>query len=133
MTTFRELLLINEVDFKKNECSSLDEWFSGILDISLDKLDVGDVARAIRQELFLTEVLPRAEAILRQDPLAGEDYEGQLISSIASLNSNEARSVLPNLLRINSYLNQLDKAIFDSQIIKDVEKIDRFLLVQLTQ
>ncbi|MGP4130006.1 contact-dependent growth inhibition system immunity protein [Pantoea tagorei] len=125
MTTFRELLLINEVDYKKNQRSSLDEWFDGVLDISLDKLDVGDVARAIRQELFLKEVLPRAEAILRQDPLAGEDYEGQLISSIASLNSNEARTVLPNLLRIISYLNQLDKSTFDSQVIKDIEKIDK--------
>jgi len=125
MTTFRELLLINEVDYKKNQRSSLDEWFDGVLDISLDKLDVGDVARAIRQELFLKEVLPRAEAILRQDPLAGEDYEGQLISSIASLNSNEARTVLPNLLRIVSYLNQLDKSTFDSQVIKDIEKIDK--------
>ena len=126
MTTFRELLLINKIDYKKKNHSSLDEWFSGVLDISLDELDVGDLARAIRQGLFLAEVLPRAEVILRQDPLAGEDYDGQLISSIASLDSNEAKSVLPALLRISSFLNELDKSIFDNQIVKDIEKIDKF-------
>ena len=126
MTTFRELLLINKIDYKKKNHSSLDEWFSGVLDISLDKLDVGDLARAIRQGLFLAEVLPRAEVILRQDPLAGEDYDGQLISSIASLDSNETNSVLPALRRISSFLNELDKSIFDNQIVKDIEKIDKF-------
>lgn len=125
MTTFRELLLINKVDYKKNNHSSLDEWFSKILDVSFDKLDVGDVARAIRQDLFLAEILPRAEFILRQDPLAGEDYDGQLISSIASLDSNEARSVLPTLLRISSFLNELNKSNFGNQIIEDIEKIDK--------
>lgn len=125
MTTFRELLLINKIDYKKKNHSSLDDWFSGVLDISLDKLDVGDLARAIRQGLFLAEVLPRAEVILRQDPLAGEDYDGQLISSIASLDSNEARSVLPTLLRISSFLNELNQSIFDNQIVKDIEKIDK--------
>ena len=125
MTTFRELLLINKIDYKRNNHSSLDEWFNGILDIPLDELDVGDVARAIRQDLFLAEILPRAEVILRQDPLAGEDYDGQLISSIASLDSNKARSVLPALRRISYFLNQLDKSIFDNKLIEDIEKIDK--------
>lgn len=125
MTTFRENLLINKIDYKINNHSSLDEWFSEVLDISLDKLDVGDVARAIRQDLFLAEVLPRAEVILRQEPLAGADYDGQLISSIASLDNNEARSVLPTLLRISSFLNELDQSDFYNQIVKDIEKIDK--------
>ncbi|WP_162287096.1 contact-dependent growth inhibition system immunity protein [Pantoea stewartii] len=117
--------MINKSNYEPNDRSSLDEWFSGVLDVSLDKLDVGDVARAIRQELFLAEILPRAEVILRQDPLAGEDYDGQLISSIASLNSNEAKSVLPNLRRIGAFLNQLDKPVLDNQNITDIEKIDK--------
>ncbi len=52
MTTFRELLLINNSNYEPSDRSSLCEWFSGVLDVSLDKLDVGDVARTIRQELF---------------------------------------------------------------------------------
>ncbi|WP_426608444.1 contact-dependent growth inhibition system immunity protein [Pantoea anthophila] len=125
MTTFRELLLIKNSNYVPNNLSSLDEWFSGVLDISLDELEVGDVARAIRQELFLEEILPIAEVILRQDPLAGEDYDGQLISSIASLNSSEVKTVLPSLRSISSFLNQLDKTIFDNKNITDIKKIDK--------
>lgn len=125
MTTFRELLLINNHHYEPSNRSSLDEWFSNILDIPLDKLDVGDIARAIRQGLFLSEVLPKAEIILKQDPLAGEDYDGQLISSIASLNRDEIKSALPFFRSISFFLNQLDKTNIDNQIITDIEKIDK--------
>ena len=125
MTTFRELLLINNSNYDPNNRSSLDEWFSGILDVSLDELNVGDVARAIRQDLFLADVLPKAEVLLKQDPLAGEDYDGQLIASIASLDSDEVKAVLPFFQRISYFLNQLDKTNFDSQIVMDIEKIDK--------
>lgn len=123
--TFRELLLISDSNYEPSNNSSLDEWFNSVLDIPFDKLDVGDIARAIRQDLFLADILPIAEVILRNDPLAGDDYDGQLISSIASLNSEEVKVVLPFILRICSLLNQLDKRDIDSQIVMDIEKIDK--------
>lgn len=125
MTTFRELLLISNSNYELNENSSLDEWFSSIIDIPLDELEVGDVARAIRQDLFLADVLPKAETILKQDPLAGEDYDGQLISSISSLNSDEVKVALPCFRRISCFLNRLDKNNFDSQIVMDIDKIEK--------
>lgn len=125
MTTFRELLLINNSNYEPNSRSSLDEWFSGILDVPIDELEVGDVARAIRQDIFLEDILPKAEIILQKDPLAGEDYDGQLISSIASLNHGEIKSALPSLQRISSFLNQLDKTSLDSQVIMDIAKINK--------
>lgn len=125
MTTFRELLLISDSSYESSNNSSLDEWFNSVLDVPFDKLDVGDIARAIRQDLFLADILPIAEVILRNDPLAGDDYDGQLISSIASLNSEEVKVVLPFILRISSLLNQLDKRDIDNQIVMDIEKIDQ--------
>ncbi|WP_434996417.1 contact-dependent growth inhibition system immunity protein [Pectobacterium brasiliense] len=125
MTTFRELLLISNSNYEPNENSSLDKWFSSIIDVSLDELDVGDIARAIRQDLFLVDVLPKAETILKQDPLAGEDYDGQLISSISSLNSDAIKVALPCFRRISFFLNQLDRNDIDSQIIMDIEKIEK--------
>jgi len=125
MTTFRDLLLINHSNYEANNHSSLDEWFSDILDVPLENLSVGDLARAIRQDLFLAEMLPKAEIILKQDPLAGEDYDGQLISSIATLTSYEIKEILPSLIKIADFLNQLDKTNFDNKIAMDIEKIDK--------
>ena len=125
MTTFRDLLLINHSNYEANNHSSLDEWFSDILDVPLENLSVGDLARAIRQDLFLAEILPKAEIILKQDPLAGEDYDGQLISSIATLTSYEIKEILPSLRKISDFLNQLDKTNFDNNIAMDIEKIDK--------
>jgi len=125
MTTFRDLLIAEGSNYEPNTRSSLDEWFSSILDVPLDELDVGDIARAIRQDLFLVHVLPRAESLLREDPLAGDDYDGQLISSIASLSHNEAKGVLSSLKRISHLLNQIDKVNFDESLLLDIKKIDK--------
>lgn len=123
MTTFRDLLLINNRNYELSNDSPLDQWFSGVVDIPIDQLDVGDIARSIRQDVFLADVLPRAEALLKEDPLAGDDYDGQLISSIASLNRDEIKEALSCFLRIASYLSQLNKNDFDRQMIMDIEKI----------
>ncbi|WPU24806.1 contact-dependent growth inhibition system immunity protein [Cedecea neteri] len=130
MTTFRELLLNNHVNYEKNRRSSLDEWFGNILDVPLSTLEAGDIARAIRQSLFLSEVLPVAEELLKQDPLAGEKYDGELISSIASLSRGEIESVLPTLRNISSFLHRVDKKDFESSVIADVEKIAAFIVVE---
>jgi len=124
MTTFRDLLIAEGSNYEPNTRSSLDEWFSSIVDAPLDELDVGDIARAIRQDLFLVHVLPRAESILRRDPLAGDDYDGQLISSIAFLSHKEAKGVLSSLKRISHILNQVDKTTLDEQLLLDIKKID---------
>ena len=125
MTTFRILFLINNGNYEPKGHSSLDEWVSSILDIPIDEFEVGDIARAIRQDIFLAHVLPKAEIILRKDPLAGEDYEGQLISSIASLNYDQIKSALPYVQSISSFLNQMDQTDLDSQVVMDIVKIDK--------
>lgn len=125
MTTFRDLLIAEGSNYEPNTRSSLDEWFNSIVDVPLDELDIGDIARAIRQDLFLVHVLPRAESILQEDPFAGDDYDGQLISSIASLSHNEAKGALSTLKKISHFLNQIDKHNIDEQLLLDIEKIDK--------
>lgn len=125
MTTLRKLLLDKNINYVPSKKTSLDEWLSNILDIPLEELDIGDIARAIRQSLFLAEILPIAEIILMRDPLAGDDYDGQLISSIASLSSSEAKKVQSAMRRISTFLNQLEKDKLDSQVNMNIAKIDK--------
>lgn len=122
MTTFGALLKAQNIDYKPTNRSSLDEWFSSILDIPIDELSIFDISRSIRQDVFLEYILPRAEVFLNEDPLAG-DYEGQLLYDVSMLAEEQTPTVMAILKRISAYLNQLDKHEFDNQLNESIEKI----------
>lgn len=122
MTTFSAILKAQNVDYKPTNRSSLDEWFSSILDIPIDELSIFDISRSIRQDLFLEYVLPRAEVFLNEDPLAG-DYDGQLLYDVSMLAKEQPPSVMAILKRISTYLSHLDKHEFNGQSIESIEKI----------
>ena len=122
MTTFSAILKAHHIDYKPTNRSSLDEWFYSIMDIPIDELSIFDISRSIRQDVFLEYVLPRAEAFLYEDPLAG-DYDGQLLYDISMLTEAQPPSIMAILKRISAYLSQLDKHNLDSQSIKSIEKI----------
>lgn len=122
MTTFGALLKAQNIDYKPTNRSSLDEWFSSILDIPIDELSIFDISRSIRQDVFLEYILPRAEVFLNEDPLAG-DYEGQLLYDVSMLAEEQTPTVMAILKRISAYLNQLDKHEFDNQSNESIEKI----------
>ncbi|MDP9781400.1 contact-dependent growth inhibition system immunity protein [Pseudomonas fluorescens] len=86
--TFRDLeKLASVVWLSENNPSSLTEWYLSVRDTPLTQLGVGDVCRALRQNLFVSEVLPVAVVLLTNDVLAGERYDGELVAALASLNA----------------------------------------------
>lgn len=127
MTTFNALLKAQNIYDWPKDRSSLDGWFSGVLDIPIDELSVGDLARSIRQNLFLEHVLPKAEVYLRDDLLAGEHYEGELLYAISLLSKTQANPVKTILDQINTYLSALDKTDLDSQSLESIERIARLM------
>lgn len=124
MTTFNTLLKAKHIEYKPNNRSSLDEWFTSILDKPINELSISDISRSIRQDVFLEYVLPRAEFFLKDDPFAG-DYDGQLLYDISMLTKEQALPVLNILERISVYLNQLDRCNLDSQLIEYIGKISK--------
>ena len=67
------------------EKSGLMKWYDRVYDVPFSLFCVEDFARACRQNLFPEHIVPRVLAILRDDPLAGMLYEGELFASLASL------------------------------------------------
>lgn len=125
MTTFRERLLSDGIDYVPSDSSSLDAWFASVIDISFDEMEVKDVARSIRQDLFLSDMLPLAEAYLKEDPLAGYMYDGEVIAAIASLTSDQTKDVLPVIKRLNLLLAELDRSSLDRTTVLDIEKLSK--------
>lgn len=125
MTTFRERLLADGIDYVPSDRSSLDAWFASVIDISFAEMEVKDVARSIRQDLFLNDMLPLAEVYLKEDPLAGYMYDGEVIAAIASLTSDRIKDVLPIIKRINLLLAALDRSSLDNTTVLDIEKLSK--------
>jgi ATP-dependent helicase/DNAse subunit B len=71
MITFRKL--IGKINSKPNSVqkSSLEQWFERVIDIPIEELSVEDLCRAIRQDLFIDQLMPRVLKVLEEEPLAG--------------------------------------------------------------
>ncbi|MGR4975024.1 contact-dependent growth inhibition system immunity protein [Pseudomonas sp. LARHCG127] len=119
---FRELERKESVGWLSEENpSALTEWYLSVRDTPLAKLGVGDICRSLRQSLFVCEILPVAVELLNNDVLAGERYDGELISAIASLDVSFFKE---NSYLVHQIVGVLYKAI---QITSDAELLKESL------
>jgi len=113
---FRDLEKETSVNWlSEGKNSSLTEWYLSVRDIHLSQLGVGDVCRALRQNLFVSEVLPFAVALLNDDVLIGERYDGELVAALSGLSSkywqnnvNAAHKTVCALAEVRQLSNDVD-------------------------
>ena len=65
-----------------SENSALKDWYISVRDVPVPDMSIFDLARACRQNLFLEAVVPISIQTLGQDVLAGELYDGELVSAL---------------------------------------------------
>ncbi|MFQ6589878.1 MULTISPECIES: contact-dependent growth inhibition system immunity protein [Pseudomonas] len=126
--TFRELERLTQIGWLPEDSpSSLTEWYHLVCDTPLGHLSIGDVCRAIRQNLFVNELLPFAVMLLHDDVLAGEKYDGELLAALASVsaecwqgNKSLAQEAACALAEVNN-LSQ------DPELLKDASTLMRAL------
>lgn len=126
MMRLRDFFKEKNIEYKKQNTSYLDEWFNEIIDIPLSELSVGDISRLIRQQVFICEILPYALNILSLDPLAGDSYDGQLISSLATLRKSDIEKCPFSFNEIKIIINQIDRSVLDKGLLDDIQKINTF-------
>ena len=103
--------------------SALDEWYRSIRDIPLDDLPIGDIARSLRQCLFPDFVVPVAIRHLRENPLAGDLYDGELLVSLRNVDGDfwrrreELRSELARLV------STIDTGELDLDVVADINAV----------
>lgn len=74
-------------DLKVN--SGLIKWYNRLLDKTADELDEIDVSKMIRQDILVDLAIDSAINILKDNPYAGEMYDGDVLNSLNSLVKNE--------------------------------------------
>jgi hypothetical protein len=105
--------------------SALDEWYRSIRDIPFDDLAIGDIARSLRQRLYPDFVVPVAIGHLRENPLAGDLYDGELLVSLRNVDEDfwKRRGELKSeLARV---LPRIDTGELDSDVVADINAIRR--------
>lgn len=123
--TFRKL--IGQIDESKvNELQlPLEQWFEHVVDIPFNELSVEDLCRAIRQELFTDQLMPRALEVIKDDPLAGEYYDGELIAALSTVKEEDLRDYKDTFIQIQKIINHVSTTEINDDLKKDILKINR--------
>ncbi|UUE09817.1 contact-dependent growth inhibition system immunity protein [Dickeya zeae] len=128
MITFRKLIGDINKNQESDQQSPLEVWFESVLDVPIDSLAVEDLCRAIRQKVCIEQLMPRVLAVLTEDPLAGEYYDGELIASLSTLGNDDLKNQKDVFFEIKSIINQIDTADLDSELKSDILKIKQINL-----
>lgn len=83
LTTFRDL--DGNAPSDEEDDAPLPRWYRSVRDVPLVDLEDGSLACAVRQQLFLPQIVPQVLARLQANPLAGEQYEGELFEALNAI------------------------------------------------
>ena len=93
---------IYNVEELKGDDYSLVKWHNDVINKTVDELTCADVARMLRQGLFLETALSKAIEMLMADPFVGELYTGELIESLSEVDReslSERKSDINNIVK----------------------------------
>ncbi|WP_347114327.1 contact-dependent growth inhibition system immunity protein [Leclercia sp. S52] len=125
MITFRKLIGNCVVTKEPEQQSPLELWFESIIDVPIEQLPVEDLCRAIRQELFIDQLMPRVLEVLTEEPLAGEYYDGELIAALSTIKGNDLKDQKGTFVQIRQLINQISPSDINDDLRKDISKINQ--------
>lgn len=128
MITFRKLIGNINVTREPDQQSPLELWFERIIDVPIEELTVEDLCRAIRQKLCIDQLMPRVLEVLTEEPLAGEYYDGELITALSTIKAEDLRGKKNTFTQIRQLINQLSPSDINDDLRKDILKINQIIV-----
>lgn len=128
MITFRKLIGDINVTKEPDQQSPLELWFERIIDMPIEELTVEDLCRAIRQKLCIDQLMPRVLEVLTEEPLAGEYYDGELITALSTIKAEDLRGQKNTFTQIRQLINQLSPSDINDDLRKDILKINQIIV-----
>ena len=122
--TFREL---DGPDEYTSEESALDHWYDKIRDTPVTALSDEDLACACRQGVHLDAVVPIVVDRLRDNPLAGDLYDGELIASLKSVSSAFWRAHPDLTTTMRELVTEVQSQLLDDDVNRDLSAIVELL------
>ena len=94
--------------------SALTIWYDQIRLKKLCDLTDGDIARCIRQEIFLDYTIDEALYRIALDPFVGEQYDGEIIFNLAKLDKDFWAMNTDILERVEHVIKNIDHNLIDA-------------------
>jgi len=101
----------------------LERWYEKVRDLSILEFSDGDLCIACRQDVHLTHVLPVAIDRVLSDPLAGDNYDGELLVAIASIPASRWGDIGMEKERLCRYVKSLKCDVDDSDVNAAIQQL----------
>ena len=126
MKTIKELFGLEYDTNPENNNYSLPTWFNKMIDKTPEELSEDDIGIMLRQDICFDLAFEKAIELLENNPLAGYQYEGEILSSLANHNdfSKKQKALLKEIvsdLILFSELHEFEVKEFKDDYLKDLE------------
>ncbi|WP_342560578.1 contact-dependent growth inhibition system immunity protein [Psychrobacillus sp. FSL W7-1457] len=121
---------------KVQENYALDEWYNTLINKDITELDINDLCRMIKQNIFIELAIDKAIGFLKHNPLEGDVYDGQLLEVLFSVdmeNIAEQKEPLKEVLLdvkenvgIDNFMSDVDFNEYKDLVEKFLTKINSF-------
>ena len=137
MNTDRKIKDIYECEYidADGEMYPLQEWHNRLIDKRICELEISDILRMIRQNEFIDIAILKAVGYLKENPFAGDMYEGELLEKLSDVNINaligyidDIKDILSNALVKNreyEWLIDEERAEFERVIMQFSDSISK--------
>lgn len=117
------IYLLKKVDLQTLRYDSpLDQWFSQVVLKQVDGLLVDEIARMLRQGVYLDIAVPCAWNELLNDPFCGEMYEGELLTSLTRVLADHPQERRLSLYK--AFIGEVERQIEAHEWADDGDRAD---------
>lgn len=112
----------------------LGKWFVTLLDKTIDELNINDIYRMLRQDILIEVAVNKSVEFLKENPFAGEMYDGQLLEVLYSVDTNRYKAEIEEVKAILIAISSNRTAISTFEWIDDenckeyLEVLEKFLV-----
>ncbi|MDQ0233119.1 contact-dependent growth inhibition system immunity protein [Metabacillus malikii] len=109
---------------------ALDEWYNTLIDKDITELDIIDLCRMIKQNIFIEIAIDKAIGFLKLNPLEGDVYDGQLLEVLFSVDMEkitEQKEPLKEVLMDVKENVEMDNFMSDEDYNEYKDLVEKFL------
>lgn len=108
------------------ELYPLQRWYNQTIDKNVSEISVADVLRMMRQNEFMELAISRAIAFLRENPFEGEQYEGELLGKVSTIENHLIKDYLDDLRYILVHAKK-ENEVYEWLIEKEREEFQEII------